>query len=265
MKRIALTFLLAVLAAGFATADETRILLIGKERDHPPRTHEYMAVCELLAKCLQQTPGVTTIVSDGWPADPGDLKDLDAIVLYTANGGDVLFHPEHRQVAKRLLDDGVGLVALHWSTGATPGAAAEAFLDALGGWFWTDFSKLRVCEAELRRADPEHAIARGWQDYPLRDEYYIDLKFLPAARPVMTVEIDGQDHMVGWVHQRPGGGRSFGFVCGHFHDNFAIDAFRQAIVNGILWTAHREVPEDGAPCQVEPDDLELPPDPRVSE
>src|SRR5438876_3153565 len=37
---------------------KTRILLIGKDRDHAFSHHEYMADCEILAKCLRQTPGV---------------------------------------------------------------------------------------------------------------------------------------------------------------------------------------------------------------
>ena len=86
-------------------------------------------------------------------------------------------------------------------------------------------------------------------DFGLREEYYFKLRFLPEARPVMTTVIEGVEYPIGWVYARRGleGGRSFGFVGGHFHDNFGIKAFRQAIVNGILWTAHIEVPANGAP------------------
>ena len=69
------------------------------------------------------------------------------------------------------------------------------------------------------------------------------------------------DYDIGWVYERPDGGRSFGFVGGHFHANFGIKPFRQAVVNGILWTARLEVPEDGAPCAITPKDMELAPDP----
>ena len=41
----------------------------------------------------------------------------------------------------------------------------------------------------------------------------------------------------GKIHQRPDSGRSFGFLGGHFHDNFGKEPFRRSIVNGILWTA----------------------------
>jgi hypothetical protein len=33
---------------------------------------------------------------------------------------------------------------------------------------------------------------------------------------------------------------------------------RQAVVNGILWTAHLHIPEKGAPIALVPKDLELP-------
>ena len=43
---------------------ERRILLIGKDRDHPFGTHEYMTDCAVLAKCLEQTPGIRALVSN---------------------------------------------------------------------------------------------------------------------------------------------------------------------------------------------------------
>ena len=245
-----------------AAETHTKVLLVGKDRDHAYRTHEYMAECRLLAKCLAQTPGVETVISNGWPKDPAVFENLDTIVLYTANGGDVLFGGPHRKQVQELLDAGVGLVAIHWSTGATAGATGQPLLSVLGGWFSTDFSRLDVRAAPLRQAEQDHPIAAGWSDYELRDEYYLDLKFLPEARPMITVEIDEKVFPVGWIYERAGGGRSFGFVCGHFHDNFGIEAFRRAIANAILWTAHREVPDNGAPVEASAGDLVLPPDER---
>lgn len=265
MKRSLLftLFVLALCVPVLSAAEPaTKILLIGKDRDHPYRSHEYMAECRLLSKCLKQTPGVATVVSNGWPKDSAALADLDAIVLYTANGGDVLFGGPHRAQVKELLDDGVGLVAVHWSTGATSEETGQPLLSALGGWFSTDFSRLKVTNTKLRQPDSTHAIARGWSDYDLVDEYYLDLKFLPESQPMMTVEIEGEVFPVGWIYERPDGGRSFGFVCGHFHKNFGIDPFRRSIVNAILWAAHHDVPQEGAPAKIEPADMELPPDER---
>jgi len=267
MTRRSLLAIPVVLAAVSASAAEetAKILLIGKDRDHAPRTHEYMHECGLLAKCLEQTPDVEAVVSNGWPTDPAVFEDLDAIVLYTANGGDVLFDPAHREQTEALLKDGVGIVALHWGTAASPGENGERFLETMGGWFHNSFSEIPVVDSSIRPVAPDHPICQGWETTPMRDEYYIKLKYLDEAKPVVMAEVQGVDYPVGWVYERPDGGRSFGYVCGHFHDCFRIPAFRRSVVNGILWAAGVEVPEGGAPVEASEADLELPPDPRVDD
>jgi type 1 glutamine amidotransferase len=251
-------------SCGFAHGEEkkTKILLIGKDRDHAYATHTYMDDCKLLAKCLKQTPGVEAIVSNGWPTDPAMLKDLKAIVLQTKFGGNVLFSGPQRRQAEELMKSGVGLTAIHWSTAADEGELGQQYLHTLGGWFNVKFSSYNVWVAKLHQADAQHPISRGWKDFDLREEYYIKLRFLPESKPVMTATIEGKDYTIGWVYDRPGsnGGRSFGFVGGHFHANFGEQPFRQAVVNGILWTAHLDIPEGGAPCKISAKDLELEPD-----
>lgn len=236
--------ILACTCVTHAAEPAVKVLLIGKDRDHAFTTHEYMADCELLGHCLKQTPGVETVVSNGWPENPEVFRDVRAIVLHTCNGGDVLFAGPHRKQAEELLKNGVGLTAIHWGTGAS-NDVGEAWQQALGGWFSLDFSKYSVQTTRLEQADSPHPVCRGWKEYDLKDEFYTQLKFQPATKPVMTAVIDGQEHVLGWAYERPGskGGRSFGFVCGHFHENFGEKNFRQAIVNGILWTAGREIPK----------------------
>lgn len=249
----------------FAAERKAKVLLIGKDLDHAAKTHTYMSDCELLAKCLRQTPGVETVVSNGWPKDPDVLKDVTAIVLHTRLGGTVLFRgPQHAKV-EEMLKKGVGVTAIHWGTGAEM-PEGEKWLHTMGGWFNAErggFSDYKVLKTKLHRADPSHPIARGWDDYDLREEYYFKLRFLPEAKPMMTTVIYGTEYPIGWVYERPNsnGGRSFGFVGGHFHDNFGEKPFRQAIINGILWTAHVDVPENGAPMMITSKDMELPPDP----
>jgi type 1 glutamine amidotransferase len=251
-------------SAALVAGDKAKILLIGKDLDHPRNTHTYMSDCGLLAKCLGQTDGVETMVSDGWPKDPAVVKDVTAIVLHNRLGGTMLFRsPQRRQVAE-MLKQGVGITAIHWGTGAeTP--EGGPWLQTMGGWFNAEgdgFSKYLVQTSKVRQADPKHPVCRGWSDFDLREEYYFKLCFLPEARPVMTTLIEGKEYPIGWVYERRGskGGRSFGFVGGHFHDNFGIRAFRQAVVNGILWTAHVRIPENGAPISITSKDMQLPSD-----
>src|SRR5207249_12210256 len=81
-------------------------------------THTCMSDCELLAKCLSQTDGVETVVSNGWPKDPAVVKDVTAIVLHTRLGGTVLFRGPQRRQVEEMLKQGVGITAIHWGTGA---------------------------------------------------------------------------------------------------------------------------------------------------
>src|SRR6516162_192427 len=108
---ISLTLAIWLTASSVLSAadEKTKILLIGKDRDHAFTTHEYMADGELLAKCLRQTKGIEAVVSNGWPKDEAVLKDVKAIVLYTANGGDVLLAGPQRKQAEEMLKNGVGL------------------------------------------------------------------------------------------------------------------------------------------------------------
>jgi type 1 glutamine amidotransferase len=60
---------------------------------------------------------------------------------------------------------------------------------------------------------------------------------------------------VAWAYERPGGGRGFGFTGAHYHKNWGNNDFRKLVLNGLLWTAHVEVPPNGVESQVSAEDL----------
>ena len=261
MNRLAAALCLALLACVQACAAPIKVLLIGQPPDHGYRSHTYLPDCELIAKWLKQNGEFETTVARGWPSDPRVFDGVAAVVLHNKLGGDVFFAPDHAAQAQALLDRGLGLVALHWGTGAAEPAAAEPWLRALGGHFNAQkggFSRYKVEASTVRVADPSHPISRGWQDFPMRDEWYYDLRFLPAAKPVALAKVGGKDYPVGWTYERPDQGRSFGFVGLHFHDNLASEPFRRLIVNGVLWAAKAEIPAAGASVTMSPRDLDLP-------
>jgi hypothetical protein len=263
--RLTLLLITALLGVAWSHGAEPgavhkKILLIGHAKDsHPPRTHEYLEGCKLLAKCLVQTPGVETVVWEGWPADPAQAGGAAAIVLYVPWGANVLFDGPQRDLVKKQLVGGAGLVAIHWSTGAQGAEYGQLWLDQLGAWFHSDFSKIHHLQRRLKLLDPQHAICRGLQDFNLFDELYFNLHFADAAQPLVQVDLEGTPQTIAWTYQRPNSrdGRSFGCVAGHYHKNFGNDLFRKLLINGILWTAHVEVPPHGAPCRIEPRDLAL--------
>lgn len=247
-------------------ADEARrrrILLIPTKYDHAYATHMYVEVCRLLAACLNETDGIEATVSPelDWPANPDLLRDVNAIVFYSKPAGDILLAPERRKQTEELLKRGVGFSAIHWATGAEVNVGPE-YQEILGGWFNFAHSGLTVTNRPLIQTLPDHPICRGWKTWDLRDEFYVNLKFSPRAQPVLTVSFDGKDQTVGWVLERKDGGRSFGCTLGHFHDNYYIPEFRKLLVNGILWTAKVDLPEDGAPVEIDRRLIELPPQQR---
>jgi type 1 glutamine amidotransferase len=130
----------------------------------------------------------------------------------------------------------------------------------LGGWFNRAHSGLSTGKSWLSKAETKHPICNGWKEWEIHDEFYLNLRFHRDAKPLLKVKVDGDDQVVGWTFERPksNGGRSFGTTLGHFHDNFAREDFRRLVVNGILWTAHIDVPKDGANVKVDEQYISLP-------
>jgi type 1 glutamine amidotransferase len=255
---------LMVLSA-FGIGDDqpkTKILFIGKNPDHPYGSHMYLHTCGMLAKCVELTPGVETVVSNGWPKDAKTLEGVKAIVIYTSPAAEFLLEGPHRNQVDQLMKKGAGLVTIHWAS-----SIYQKNLDQLGptwlsylGGTWVSNVGLSGGKSNLKQLIPEHPVCRGWQQYEIEDEYYLD-PIIKNAKPLLQVqERKGKEVIVGWVYERPDGGRSFATTLGHPYKNFQIEPFRRMIVNAILWAAHREVPRDGAPVNVSQEALALPPE-----
>src|SRR5947199_106787 len=95
---------------------KTKILLIGANPDHPYGSHMYLHTCNVLAKCLELTPGVEAVVSNGWPKDPAALKGVKTIVLCSPPGAELLLDGPHRNQVDELMGKGMGLVTIHWAS-----------------------------------------------------------------------------------------------------------------------------------------------------
>jgi hypothetical protein len=91
----------------------TRIILIGHAPDHPFGSHMYLPECHVLAKCLNQSPGVDAVVSDRWPRDPAVLEDVRGIVFYSSPAANLMLRGPSARQAEKLLHDGVGYTAIH--------------------------------------------------------------------------------------------------------------------------------------------------------
>jgi type 1 glutamine amidotransferase len=247
-----------------AIADEakTKILLIGKKPDHPWGTHMYMHTSKILAKCLEKTAGVETVVSEGWPADAETLEGVKTIVVYSSPAAEMLLDGPGSSELDKMMRSGVGLVTIHWASSVLEqnlGRLGDRWISYMGGVWVTNYG-LSTDTSLLKQLDPEHPICRGWKEYELHDEYYLK-PTIKGAKPLLQVTTKGEDVVVGWAFERAGDGRAYATTLGHFYRNFQQEAFRKTIVNAILWTAHVEVPANGAPVDLTEEELKLPPNP----
>lgn len=243
---------------------ETKILIISTPFDHPHGTHMYEHEGNLLAKCLEQTPGVEAVTSKGWPKDPAVLKDVRSIVFYSANAFDVMMKDSlNRKQAMKLMDNKVGFACIHMST-LTPDDEMIEMLGARWYFKWLESGlNLDVRVTRLIKTDPRHPISRGWNEFEMRDEIYLSPVLHPKAKPLIKVNAREGEEVVAWTFERAKGGRSFGTTLGHFHETFRTDAFRRILVNGILWSAGIKIPSKGAQVNIGKAEDVLPPNPRA--
>ena len=301
--RVALALILTVLTFTSLGADK-RIVLIAGKASHGPGEHEFRAGCLLLHKCLEQTPGISSVVySNGWPSDATAFDGADAILIYADGGaGHPALQMDHAKVLGELVRKGVGLGCAHYAVEVPSTNGGPQFLDWIGGYYEHQFSVNPLWSPEFN-SFPSHPIARGLRPFSIRDEWYFNIRFRPETNgndaslngsvgprkngvtPILVakapdavrsgpyvaprgpyqhiVDASGRDEVMLWAYERPEGGRSFGFTGGHFHTNWGNENFRKVVLNALLWIAKAEVPADGAPSTVTPDELRDGLDPKM--
>ena len=259
-------------------AEPARVLLVHGPASHGWNAHEFPAGAQLLAECLNQAGlDIEATTSAGWPADESVVLNADAIVLYS-DGIDAHVALGHSESLKAAYENGAGLAVLHFALEPPDADSAlhSLLLDTIGGAFEVDWSVNPVWEM----TDPilaEHPITRGVGEFSLQDEWYFHLRFdethpgftplLQALPPTSTLGEDGprsgnpavrdavargEPQPLAWCNADDAGRRGFGFTGGHFHHNWANDDFRTLVLNGIVWTAGVEIPQDGISSSVAP-------------
>ena len=249
--------------------DAVKVVFVAGQKSHGYGAHEHYAGCRLLSKRLNENfPGaIATVYRGGWPKDPTAFDNANAIVLYMNGGGG---HPVNRHLPtiEAAVKRGVGLACLHYGVEVPKGDSGDAFLDWIGGYFETHWSVNPHWVADFQDI-PRHAITQGVRPFAINDEWYYHMRFregmdgvtpvLTAIPPASTLQRPdgphsnnptvraraGQPEHVAWAHQRPDGGRGFGFTGGHFHRCWAHDDYRKLVLNALVWVAGGEVPDGG--------------------
>lgn len=244
-------------------ADSKTIVLVAGDTAKVDKLghHDYLAGCALLADLLQQTEGMKTVfVKDGWPEDENILKQADAIVFYTDGGGKqaYLSSPERVATLQALVDRGVGLSFFHQAIDYPEPFTAQAtswlggtYVNGKGGrghWI-TDHKEF-----------PKHPVTRGVTRWEAFDGWLNGVQFVEGMKGITPLVWSGKKaqgspeggdaDIVGWVYERPDGGRSFSFSGIDAHSAFSLAGMRQFVVNGILWTAKVEIPKGGAKNEI---------------
>lgn len=254
-----------VLGSDDAGQQKTRIVLIAGKPSHPSGQHEFNAGAILLARALNQQSSLDVhvhVVHNGWPNDESVFEGAKAIVIYSDGNQK---HPTmgHEATLDAMIDKGVGLMCMHYGVEVPPGPRGEYFKKWIGGHYEAGFSCNPHWTAMVTPRD-QHPISRGVSVFPANDEWYYNMRFADAkvtgvlnAKPSRErinryvhwtpagKKTLGTTQALMWSIQRSDGGRGVGFTGGHWHRNWAIDNFRTAVLNAIVWTAKMDVPEGG--------------------
>ncbi len=282
----ALAFLLLVgVSIGAAPA---KVVLIAGNPSHGPGDHEHNAGVMLLAECLKSVPEVEPIVvKGGWPKDESVFEGAKTVLFFMdGGGGHAMIQGERLATMQKLMDQGVGLVCIHYAVEVPKGNPGDKFLDWLGGYYESGFSTNPHWVGKFESI-PTHPVSTGVKPFSTKDEWYYNIHFRPemkgvtpilvakpdkAARAGATssprgpyphiVAAEGRDEIVAWATERTNGGRSFGTTGGHNHINWSNNDFRKLVLNAILWTAKVEIPAGGVQSDVSAEQIKLNLDPK---
>ncbi len=265
--------LLSIAQAVPAAAADKKIVLIAGKRSHGKKTHAHKAGILLLARCLNEVPGVKAEPHlGGWVGDSKDFDGAATIVMYMdGRGGHEILKKDRLEQIDKLMKKGVGLCLLHYAVDIPANRGGKEFLDWIGGYYEAGFSTNPHWTAEFKSL-PQHPITRGLKPFTMKDEWYYHMRFRPEMKGVTPIlqatppdktrgtaaakSNAGNPEIVAWAAERPDGGRGFGFTGGHFHDGWGNDAFRTLVLNAILWTAKVDVPAGGVKSTVTKEELD---------
>ena len=250
-------------------AETARVLIIIGPSKHPPGSHEVAAGGRLMKHCLEtmtNVPGVKAEVVEGWP-DQTQRNAASTVVFIgdTFPAGRLPNPSQNLADLDAMMRRGCGIVCVHYATGLLGEDVApdgdHPLLRWMGGYFahqscpqHKSIAKIYPA-ATITPAAPRHPIARGWKEFTLNDEPYINNyfgkdgnRFAPNVTALATSLLPPESpkpETVAWCVERADGGRGFGIVMPHFYKNWTHADLRRFILNGIVWTARLEVPAEG--------------------
>ena len=250
MKRVILVVLLMMFVAGSCTNVETAkeaagpagsIKVVVVTGGHGFNKEPFFSLFEGLddikyVEAEQQDHSEIFEDISGW--------EYDVIVLYNMSQE---ISPRRRENFVKLLDKGVGLVALHHSIGAFQGW--PEYRKIIGARFY-----LRPIEEEglmhgksgykhdvdmpVHVADSRHPITLGMSDFSIFDEVYNKCTFESDNHFLLTTEHPDSDKSIGWVRKWKDS-RVCYIQMGHGAEAYANPNYGRLVSRAIRWSAGR--------------------------
>ena len=137
----------------------------------------------------------------------------------------------------------------------------DGYLKLFGGCHGGSDRKYKILNADVAIETADHPVTRGITNFSIHEEFYYELKLVPASnqfKPILQTDIDGATQTVAWAWQRGDSERSFGFSGGHFHKNWERVEYRRLVTQAILWSLDLPIPEAGLAVDVAVETLQPP-------
>ena len=258
-----------IMLSSSLSAEEAHVLIVVGPSNHPPGSHEVAAGGRVLKHLLEHSGNVTDLKVDlvtEWPSE--ELRTQASTVVFIGDTFPANRFPNPEQNLadlSKMMNRGCGIVCIHYATGLLGQDVTKdgdhPLLRWMGGYFANrscphheSFARIYP-EAKIEPAASDHPISRGWKTFVIHDEPYTNNYFGPNDnQPASNVTIlatsmlppqDPKREAVAWCVERADQGRGFGIVMPHFYKNWRDDDLRTLILNAIVWTAKKEIPQDG--------------------
>ncbi len=227
-----------------AVAASGRILLITGE-DYPG--HKWRETAPTLLAELNKDERLTIdVLADLQALGSTDLKDYDAVVLHFKNYDPKVPGREGLDNLAKYVDQGGGLMLLHFACGAFEEFKSD--FESIAGRVWFGMQP----PAGRHQHDPHgqfavnitktaHPITKGLKDFETVDELYTCLVGETPITPLATAvsKVDGKTYPMAFVLQS-GKGRVFHCVLGHDVQAFASAGPAELMRRGCAWIAGLE-------------------------
>jgi type 1 glutamine amidotransferase len=176
---------------------------------------------------------------------PELAPEIDVLVFYDMWQKDIT--PAQQEAFVALLNEGIGVVALHHTLAAHPNWSE--YQQIVGGRYHT---RERIVDGktlptssfdhgqtiEVHVPNTGHPITRGLADFTIQDETYSRYDTDPSVQVLLTTEHPNSDAELAWVTTY-GPSRIFYLQLGHDHLAYENPSYRELVARGIRWAAGR--------------------------